>query len=144
MPHLLFMLFQVKKVKFQAWTTCQKPSPTLFASFSYTFLRQLNFFYYFLRCLYFFTQYPCTYPFLPEDNPDQGIVPVAGATSSMVSRSQPSVHSTPFGAMYISYYSCTIACHLSCLQPCSQHFPGTIRAPRSKPHTLDPHHKVVI
>ena len=42
------------------------------------------------------------------------------------------MHSTPFGAMYISYYSCTIACHLSCLQPCSQHFPGIIRAPISK------------
>jgi len=47
MPHLLFMLFQVKNVKFQkARTTCQKPSPTLLASFSYTFLRQPNFFYY--------------------------------------------------------------------------------------------------
>jgi len=48
-----------------------------------------------------------TYPLLPNDNPDSGVVAVAvtGETSSKVSGSWPSVRSAPFGATYTSYHS---------------------------------------
>ena len=45
------------------------------------------------------------YPLLLDDNPDSGIVAVAGATSRKVSGSRPSVRSAPFGATYTSYHS---------------------------------------
>ena len=51
-----------------------------------------------------------TYPFLPEDNPDYGII--VGATSSKVSRSWLPMHHTPFGTMHISYHSAN-----DCLPP---------------------------
>lgn len=43
-----------------------------------------------------------TYPFIPDNNPDWGIVTVAGAASSKVGGSRPSMLRAPFGAMHTS------------------------------------------
>src|SRR5260221_2532767 len=61
-----------------------------------------------------------TYPLLWDSNPDSGTGMIAGATSSRVSGSQPSVHSALFSATYHTTLR-AIACHLSHLRMCSRH-----------------------